>query len=462
MITFYTSALLIPLLLAVYLINREYLKWIIALSVPLFSLKVFEFVDHYFTLPEVLIVLLGAEFVFRWNRNGRVGEVQRRSILIASVFLVVGVASIVLLISFPANVQTHPFNSGPLDAFVTRPLYFGSNNVSQSILRFFTFSSIFLICLTYSMEDIYELVPALVGCGVVVGLIGIGYQVAVVTGRTEVIALANSIGFLSWKVLFPYFGSIPRYFSLPGEPGYTAHYFLFLIGLTLTIGVIGDGEPIGKSIAYALTIIFATFLILTGAGTGIGGMLILLSVVGVYLVFIENDRDKVVSFLILVVLIITIFLGVFFVLSDQPVALIGYITQKILFEAGSGVLRENYLEMALGLFLVRPMTGLGFGSFYGASVLGTLLVSTGVLGILLFLLFHGSVIRALIRIRILDQGSKADSTLAVAVAISITTLLCTMLLAKSITALLFPWYWLSVGFGISIVDEFESSIPNSR
>lgn len=91
------------------------------------------------------------------------------------------------------------------------------------------------------------------------------------------------------------------------------------------------------------------------------------------------------------------------------------------FKAGSGTLRLRYIRMAFDLFPQRPLFGSGVGSYYGASVLGTLLAETGLLGLAAFVLAHRSAYLKCLRVGY-DTTAEVGS-LSIALVVSSATLL---------------------------------------
>lgn len=457
MILVYPSAILVFPVFIALLIKRNWIKWIVILTIPFMSLKLFVFAGHYFTLPEVAILILGIERLYEWSRNDTVIYFEKTTLLLGFSFLILGTFSSLYLFTFPPDtVLTHPFNSGALDRFLIVKMMYTKNNITQSLLRIFTFISIFLLSLSFSKNEIENSVAILVPCGILVGAVGILYQLFYLADNVYLIHYANSFGFISWKTLRPFYGSIPRYYSLPGEPGSTAHYLLFLLGITVPLAISGDGSILTKKNAQISSILLLVFIVLSGSGTGFGGLIILTGILFTYYILIKQDADSIATHISTVFAGGIVLLAILYLIAPDPLRMLEYIFEKLNFATGSGTLRARYILLSYDIFTNRPIIGFGFGSHYGASVFGTVLVSTGFLGLLLYLSFHGIIIRDLIRINQSVKTERRTSILALSFMVSLATLFGTMLFAKSITATLFPWYLLVTGFGIRTIIAFAN------
>jgi hypothetical protein len=453
MVAIYPSVVfLIPLIISVFT-NRKWIPPIFILTVPFFSLVVFEAVGHPFTLPEIAVIFLIFNIVDYHVGGDSTVTIHNAALLFASTFILLGIVSAITLFLFPTNQTTHAYNSAYL--FLdkkTSPLTYSSSNLTQSLLRIFSFGSILIIYLSFSKKNLVKYIRLLVFEGLIIGTTGMLYQFFLFF-EIPFIRQLRWFGFVKMRELPSFFGPLPQLMSVPGEPGYTALYFLFLLGIMTPVMISNYERIFSRSESMIFTILFILFIFLTGSGTGFGGIMILGIVTGFYYLFIEYSLPSLKKIIKtgLIVLAPSVTLAVL-VIHNLRRTTYGVVSE-LAFQGGSGSIRAYWLKFALDLFQNRPLLGYGFGSYYGLSVFGTILVSTGIIGLCLFLGFHALIVRDLIRNHRSNSVLVVNSALSHVLAISIATIFGTMLLAKSITATLFPWYWLAVGFGLAVITD---------
>lgn len=453
MVIIYPSAVfLIPLTISLF-VNRKWIPLIFILTVPFFSLIVFEAVGHPFTLPEIAIILLTLDLVDYLVRRDDTVTIHKNALLLASTFVFLGIISAIILFLFPTSQTTSAYNSAYI--FLdkeTSPLIYSSSNITQTLLRLFSFGSIFIIYLSFSKKDLVKYIRLLVFEGLIVGAIGILYQLFLLF-EIPLIGTLRWFGFISVQSLPPFFGPLPQLMSVPGEPGYTALYFLFLLGITTTVMISNYERIFSQNESIIFTVLFILFIFLTGSGTGFGGIIIFGVVTCFYYSFIQLSLASLTKITKAGLIVLTPSITLAFLLIDNLRKTTYSVVKELTFQGGSGSIRAYWIEFALDLFQTRPLLGYGFGSYYGLSVFGTVLVSTGIIGLCLFLVFHGLIVRDLIRNHLSNSVLIVDSALSHVLAISLATIFGTMLFAKSITATLFPWYWLAVGFGLAVITD---------
>ncbi|QLG48922.1 hypothetical protein [Natrinema halophilum] len=377
---------------------------------------------------------------------------EKRSLVFATSFLFIGVVSSAVLLVFPSEQMTHPYNAGAWIVFETEPLLYSRDNFTQTVLRIFSFGSMFVIATAFTKELIAKSIRLLVLEGVFVGAFGVAYQLSILFGF-PLIEASQWFGLVSIKYIRPFLGPLPQMMSVPGEPGYTAIYFLFLLSLIIPVAISGQERILSNRESVFFGSLFVCFLILTGAGTGFGGLVILSIVLFTYYTFVKDTLPSFGRFVRFGFQTSIPALVVALVVMEDPIGTASVVIQELTFRGGSGPIRAHSMAFALDLFQTRPLIGYGFGSYYGASVVGTILVSTGVIGVTLFVAFHLFIVRDLIQLEQTIDIPPLESSLARTLAISLTALFATMLVAKSITAIFFPWYWMAVGFGIALLTE---------
>lgn len=449
-----TPAAIVVIPLTVVALRRR--RWTIALligSAPFVSLTVVSAISHEFSPDEIVLIgLIGKQF-YAWldRRELVIGDVHVYRWLV--LFGVICVLSVVYAAIRPARVTVHPYNVGGFGTFEFRTLAFSGTNLTQLALRLFYVTGIVVIAKTIdSVTEIRQSVRWLVLSGLLVGFIGIIYQLSILT-NLPVHAVMGWIGFDRFPSHPRFIGPVPRMYSLPGEPGFTADYLLFTLTLATTLflwnghnGVLTRREA-GVSMGLLLT-----FLLLSTGTTGYGGLGILVAVLLASAILVERLRSRNTVYLagVTVATVPLILSFDVFILGGQLQSVFLYQLEKLSFQAGSGTTRLRFMVRTIDLVRTRPLLGVGVGSHHAPSLLFTLLAEVGFLGFTAYVAFHASLFRRCGRFAIVG-GAKRIDVLYLALVVAGVTLFLTNLVAKSVSTLMFPWYWFSLALPLALL-----------
>lgn len=435
------------------------------ITIPLFALQPVNAIGHSFTLTEFAAISLILATVKSWATSKRITIPRSRTLALLIAFLSIGTFSAMHMHISPPEVITHPYNSGSLDAFVQEVLSSSSNNITQSALRYFSISTVLALSIVTHREEIPNIFRWNLVGATIVGIIGVVFQISVLTDTVVTFSdWMTSIGFSGFAPNVGYFGPIPRMYSTVGEPGFVADYLLYTLAIALTLLCLGDNRVFDsrKLAWYTLALLILT--VLTTSSTGYGGLLILILITG-FTTFVFRDSVSTKFIRGATAVCMGGCLGIIllvFTMGHGISSIIEYQFRKLQFQAGSGSLRLRYLKMAFDILSQRPLFGIGFGSYYGASLAGTVVAESGLVGLSCLLAAIGNAVRNTIRAS-LDEP-QVDAV-GLALIVSTSVLILTNLLAKSITSFLFPWFWLSIALPIvyyNNTSEQTSSLSRHR
>lgn len=425
-------------------LNREWAAWFVLGSIPFFSLEVITVADHPFNPPEIAILILGGHVVADWFSRGRLELKNSGPLLLFWAFLGVAAVSVIWGVINPVSVPVHPYGS----TFRSRLFVDGvvrSSYVTQLVLRaFFVFAVTVLTVFLSRRKRVKLGVRGVVYGAVFVGMVGLLYQVAIASGLHFIPESLQAVGFRRFPTSPGTFGSVPRMYSTPGEPGYTADYLLYGFSITTTLWLIpGDGWAFNRRELKGITGFLGVALLSSTGTTGYGGLVILaLTFGGVVLLFPEL-RPRIESRVGVTAGAAAILATILVVVAGQSlIDFFAFQTEKMMFQSRSGNVRMFYIQRSLDVFLSRPLVGAGVGSHSAPSYLAILLAETGLVG-------AGTLIGAhLLTYRqctgLVTRSDQTTRRMPIALAVAGFTLFGTNLLAKSIASLLFPWYWFSL------------------
>jgi hypothetical protein len=244
-------------------------------------------------------------------------------------------------------------------------------------------------------------------------------------------------------------GPLPRMFSLTGEPGFTGPYFLTILGLTATLSISGRHlSTLTFRSSLLLLGILSLAVVLTGSTKAYVGVFTFMAAIlviprlGPGRVF-ERSPARLVTYGVgvMVALLITASVVAPLVLN---VSFIDYLTATHLakLQGGAGApVRLQSAEYSLEVFMQSPILGVGYGSHRTGALLTSMLTNVGLIGTVAFLGFNWVLFsRALFVYRKSADGTLA--AIALAMMISLATVLPILLAAASILTLLFGWYWI--------------------
>ena len=443
------GVLLIPIVIASTYRRRWALVCVLA-SIPFRALELFYAVSHWFSLPEVAVIALLASHLLYVQREREFLLPTTRSVSFLVGFIAVCSISVVYLLVNPLDAMTHTYNTGSLGEFALRPIGFSVTNVTQLALRTFAVGAVVGLAIVLSQYDIERVLRAVIVTSLFVGAFGVFYQFTQVVEMRGIWDLANAFGLDIQAKSGGILGFMPRMWTPIGEPGHTASYFLYVFSLAVTLSFLPETRVMSKKRLRIVAVALFVVLILSTSATAYGGLVVFGVVFLVAALASRRIEARSVATIYAALLIGAVLLGgvIGVVANLNVVALLEPLLAKLQFKTGSGTLRWRYIEMAFALFPQRPLFGIGVGSYYGASLLGTLLAETGLVGLTAFVLSHLTAYRECLRAA--RDGPSEYGSLSIAFVVSSTTLLGASLLAKSIATLMFPWFWLSLALPIAL------------
>lgn len=444
-------ALLVFPVAALAATRRKWALMFVVASVPLFAVVPLEAISHRFRIPEIAVLTLGVNQLYRWTKTGTVEFPDARPLYWLGLFLVVACVSVIALVLFTPDVITHPYNLG-LDGFRLRELQVRPGNVTQLLLRTFAVGAVVVLVENLTESDIYLAGRGIVFGALFTGLLGLLYQLSVLVGSPAVPLLFKEVA--NQDLYFRFlgrggYGLLQQMYTLAGEPAITAQFLLFALGVTMGVSLIGVDTPIlTYREAWVSSIALLGMLVLTKATTAFGGILVLgVVLTGVSLFVKSTDPAAKWRAIATGIVGVVTSLALLLVLGIDVVGMFLKQLEELQFQGGSGDIRLRYFWLSADVFATRPSIGIGPGSYYSTSLAGTLLGEVGLLGALSFLLANVTAHFECLSVR------EGDGRRGVAVGLFVggTTLLFTSLVAKSITTLLTPWFWFSLALPIAFV-----------
>lgn len=449
------AVIVLPLLLAGWW-KREWALWITCVSIPFYRLWVFNLGGHWFNFPELAIILLGITQLKQWVDEGEITFPTTPPIYWLVGFLAVAALSVVYAFLVRPDVMVHPYSAQNLGNFSTTPYEFTAATIKQFAFRSFTVGSIILLVLAIDRDDIDTVARAVVYGAIATGGFGILFQISHMLNVTLWLEFVQWFGVYLPRVEFVGVNPIERMWTFAGEPGYTAHYLLVGLSIVTTIFVSETRSHIfERRTAGVLMCVLGVMLVLSTSTTGYGGALILGAtlLVGAF-IFPQLSTGRVgtlagitVGSGVIAVIAIALLSGI------NIVQWIGLQASKLTFSAASGTIRLKHIMLSLEVASQRPLLGVGIGGQYGNSVLGTTLAETGIIGLAVFLGAFASLIRHLWIESARSYGP--HGTQAVVFLVTVVTILLTTLVAKSVVALQFPWFWFTFALPTVLVWKFR-------
>lgn len=451
-----TPAAIVVVPLALVALQRR--KWSLVFlvgSAPFVSLTVVTAISHEFTPSEIILIGLIGKQVFKWLKRGSVVFDDERVSGWLVLFGVFCVLSVVYAAIRPTDVLVHPYNVGGFGTFLFEPFSFSTANITQLLLRLFFVVSVFVIAKTIEgRTEVRQIVRWLILMGLLVGSVGVIYQLTVVTNH-PLAGVLRWIGFNRFPDHPGFTGPLPRMYSLPGEPGFTADYLLFTLALAVTLFLSGEQNGIlSRRESGIMAGLLFVFLLLSTGTTGYGGLVILGGILTMKVVTIDRMRTRELRTVVVSTLVV-IPIGLVsdvLLFRGQLQRMVGYELGKLVFQTGSGTIRLQYMLRTLELVRVRPLLGVGVGSHHVPSLLFTVLGEVGILGLAVFIAFHLSLYRRCGWLAFYDKTSQYD-ILALTLFVAGMTLFLTNLIAKSVSTLLFPWYWFSLALPMVLIGQ---------
>jgi hypothetical protein len=422
--------------------------FVFVLLAPWRAAHLFTTIGHTFTLPELALLILFTHVLARILSEGRSLRLPLPA-LWALAFGVAATLSVLALLLDPATgVSGRPYNiQQGYGAFTLSQVQFGRNAVTQLILRWFFVGALLTVVFALRFEkDRFDwAVRTTVINGLVVGAIGLVYQLSVLLRFEAFPLFLQGIGFNRFPASPNSLGPVPRMYSITGEPGETAHFLLFVLGIVAILHVTGHRRILSERERRLVLPALFTLLLLTTGTTGYGGLFVLIAVscISIAVTGFRGLRQILAAGSVGALTLFSV-LGVLSVVGFvEPVGVVNSQLAKLSFSSSSGSLRARYIAHSLSMFTARPVFGTGVGTQNGTSFLASALAETGLLG-------GCSLVLAAIysyRCGIQTAVSERDSV-ALATATAGISAIGVAFLVRSASASLFPWLWLAFAFPV--------------
>jgi len=402
---------------------------------------------YYFTL--LLIARKFTDAVMRRDFT----FLKTRENLYLFLFLGVVIMSLIMPIIAQGKVWVIPIDSsvGLLELLTPALLELRLSNFTQAIyMLFFAASFLAFVSEIKSLSTIIFVAKGLVYSSVATILIGLIFQLFIITGNKYLIQKIYTITGLYDSRIFGavILGEQFKMFTTTGEPGVTA--FHCLIGLGILSGFILSKKRafFGSRIRTTMLFLFlALGILLTGSSTGYYGIMLLVFAV-VFTTILRSHISLIAIKRILRFLMIffLMFIGLFFIirfLTNMP--LLDYFIKnhiEVLTKGErSGEIRAYLAIKNLQIFLQYPLLGIGYGSTRSLSMSTFLLANVGLLGIGTFYMFNFSIFKK--GYIIIRNGPHTDVSMLVQgflIAFIVSFLL--LQFAQSESMMLIVYYWL--------------------
>lgn len=455
------AAVVVPIALLAAM-RRHWAFLFLLVSVPFFNVEVVRAVSHGFNPPEIALLILGTHLIAGWVRERRIVLPNAGPIMLLWVFLGVAVLSVVWAVVRPPAVLVHPYGQPFLDRTFDDAAV-GLHYVTQIVLRgVFVFAVTAVATHLVRTGTVRTAVRGIVYGAVLTALVGFSYQVAVLADASILLRQLTAAGFGPFLTTPDRLGPLPRMYSLPGEPGFTADYLLYAVALTGALAVLpGERWAFSRRKAAGLTGFLVIALLLSTGTTGYGGLVVLAGIGFAAMVVFPSARPKAPVRALAVVAGAGVVSLALYVAAGSPGSdLVSHQVDKMLFRAGSGSIRRYYILRSLDIFGTRPLLGAGVGSHSAPSYLSTLLAETGLIGAATLIGAQIWAFRQSAAVAYRRESAVRRGGLALTVAGA--TLLTTNLVAKSIVSLLMPWYWFAVALPIAYVALHAGPVTAGR
>lgn len=364
--------------------------------------------------------------------------------LLAALFFMACLASLPMAAIYSGKILIAPMDVNYTD-YKLETLKFTKRNITQILYPLTNF--IIFIAISSSITTTAKLISSIKAVFYSFFAIlstGVFYQTCLGLGKfgfaTQFFSLFTGTNEL--RTLEIQFG-LPRMYSLAGEPGYSASFFIATLGITLFMSNIKSwGYTIKSTLTtkycYPLNILAC---ILTGGTTGFLGLTLFIPLKSLitkkfHLTINPKSILLTTSFTILIVLLIFKFNA-----DETFGGIIEYHTSKITATAdkGSGQVRANTMIEGFRVFTESPLLGSGYGSHRTTALLTSLLSNVGLIGTITFLWFVLYILsKSLIEAK---NKNLFHKQIALTLATSYLAFLATCMVGKSLVTLLFPWTW---------------------
>jgi hypothetical protein len=456
MVSFYPAAVVfLPLALVASKSQKRALLFFLA-SVPLFDVTVFTAISHPFNVPELGIFAILFSLLTNLRNDSTVGFTDRVALISAVGFLMISSLSIILLIVRPTSILVNPYGYTP-DDFILQAVTISFSNITQLLLRAFFVTSVFVIGLTVDPDNLEFVTRAVILGAIFAGFIGVIYQLFAILQSDLLINFLYWFGGTGRPEGMGSLGPLPRMASVTGEPGHTAQYLLYVFAVSATLIATGSYNVFSRETLSGVLIVIGGLLLLSTSGTAYGGLIIFSGVILVGAISYKPVKISRLARTVGPFALLLVFLAV--ILAALDIVPIADITtqqfRKLTFRSGSGTIRARYFRLTADVLRERPFFGLGTGSYYSTSLIGTIVGETGIVGLTAFFALCLGCARPALSHAV---RYRTHHHLSFALVVGITTLVLTSLVAKSITTLLSPWFWVALGLPLSLAIREDQGV----
>jgi len=412
--------IVIPIGIILFFKKKIYLYWAIIICSPLFDTSIInlgyiiEKIQPASYFAGLLIIKLFFEYLLG-KKNFHKLKYNENFVLI--VFCSISLLSLIMPIILKGNIRVMGFDQSffgdyaKLDYYASSiPLELRRTNLTQYLYLVFMVVSYFNITnLIKSEKQIIKTSIILVKLGLIVTIMGFLYQIFVILGFYNIYNYINYFlkgRFLQYSGKTAFGGQIPRMYTIVGEPSFTASFLILSLSLVFVPLFLKKNLKLKNyPYNYLVFFIFSLGIILCTSTTGYFGLFILL--LCFFLFHFLKGRKKtnilnlrtLINFIVIIIFMsisILIFFNFFF---DNPIS---YFLEehvgKILQTSGVGKARYIGAKYSFDIFLKSPFLGVGYGSHRTPSVFFTLLANTGIIGVVLFMLFNFLIIKKGIKV----------------------------------------------------------------
>ncbi|MFW6008412.1 MAG: O-antigen ligase family protein [archaeon] len=466
--------LLIPLGIILLFFKTKFLLYAIVITSVFFNTSI---INSPFLMERIqpvyyFLMLLIIKRLFLLIKNNKILIYQKIEYSLLIFFVFVSFISLLMPLLLQNEIRVLGFDQSSFGAInklpykeISIPLQLRRTNFTQLLYLLFVSLSYFFINLEIKdKNEIIKITNLYIYSGVFITLQGLFYQFAVMTNKYS---LYDYINYFLKGEFIPFNGkmmtnSIPRMYTIVGEPGYTASFLLLpIIILFVDIFTHSKSSSIKK---YILFFLLLTGLFFSSSTTGYLGLFVLfISYVLLNLIKLYN-KYNIINLLNLIKFsaIIFVVIIIFSILIKNPINyLIFNHLDKLKLQSGSGMVRFLHAKTSFDIFLKSPILGVGYGSHRSPSAIMTLLANTGLIGTTLFILFNVCSIRkALILKKYINNNFLKNNLYSFGLVALVYLIL--MIFAKSISFILFLFYWINLALITSTYKIYKGDYSNEN
>ncbi|MFC4769942.1 O-antigen ligase family protein [Effusibacillus consociatus] len=243
--------------------------------------------------------------------------------------------------------------------------------------------------------------------------------------------------------------NLKRISSVAVEPSILSQFLLTVVPIVL-VAVLTKRTILSPFLDRFSLVIMSSILILSTAATAYIGLLVML-----FVILLISFRLKFRLLRIWGIISLTLVCGVIYLVTPK----VQILTSNLLFDklnTGSGLERLASIETAWEYFLDYPFLGVGWGSVTSHDLIVNILVNTGILGLVLFIMMTWYILnRLLLSIKRYNNGTKSDGIMCWAGALAASLITCLFINVLTGFTYVFGHIWFIFGMTIaatSIID----------